>query len=376
MNSIIVALALGAAWGEPIAPLASVDIPPGAIRHSTPLASEVAFALSSQKALYLVGEGLSLTFAVNSIVDFPIRAGLDLNPLLGAARLYCRRGSADFVKVPLYERYRDIAGDELRPLNPGDVRRFSFTVAIADRVAAIGRFLLHQPGVYQCRVSYADTGDDPNGLLESNVITFDVTSPTGADLEALGALSPEMACLAEVKTACFVSPASVSLADQFLRDHGTSLYAPAIRYGLRGYLRPRVITSRATSEEIAIWERHFEGGDTVRPVIASLPTLSSLWPPNKKMVAVTMDVNASDDSGTAPTIKLLSITCNDACNPTNDIAEAAYGTDDRAFELRADRTGGGKDRIYTITYEATDAAGNKATATTTVVVPHDQGKMR
>jgi hypothetical protein len=31
-------------------------------------------------------------------------------------------------------------------------------------------------------------------------------------------------------------------------------------------------------------------------------------------------------------------------------------------------------RIYTITYSALDASGNKSTATATVTVPHDQGK--
>jgi hypothetical protein len=31
-------------------------------------------------------------------------------------------------------------------------------------------------------------------------------------------------------------------------------------------------------------------------------------------------------------------------------------------------------RIYTVTYSATDASGNKATASATVIVPHDQGK--
>jgi hypothetical protein len=31
-------------------------------------------------------------------------------------------------------------------------------------------------------------------------------------------------------------------------------------------------------------------------------------------------------------------------------------------------------RIYTVTYSATDASGNKATASATVTVPHDQGK--
>lgn len=42
------------------------------------------------------------------------------------------------------------------------------------------------------------------------------------------------------------------------------------------------------------------------------------------------------------------------------------------ISLRAERSGTGTDRIYTITYEAADASGNTATATTTVTVPHNQ----
>jgi len=117
-----------------------------------------------------------------------------------------------------------------------------------------------------------------------------------------------------------------------------------------------------------------EVGDSSPPSIEISTAERSLWSPNKKLVPISVTVMATDDSGSAPSIKLVSITCNDACNPAQDITEAAFGTDDRAFKLRADRTGGGNGRTYTITYEATDAAGNKTTATTTVTVPHDKGK--
>jgi len=43
--------------------------------------------------------------------------------------------------------------------------------------------------------------------------------------------------------------------------------------------------------------------------------------------------------------------------------------DERNFRLRAERSGSGKGRIYTITYRATDLAGNIATASTSVAVP-------
>ena len=58
-----------------------------------------------------------------------------------------------------------------------------------------------------------------------------------------------------------------------------------------------------------------------------------------------------------------------------DAKDVTLGTDDRQFQLRAKRAGTKPaGRIYTITYSATDGSGNKATASATVTVPHDQGK--
>ena len=104
--------------------------------------------------------------------------------------------------------------------------------------------------------------------------------------------------------------------------------------------------------------------------IAAAPT--TLWPPNHKLVAVAMTIEVTDNVDPNPTVKLESITCDDGCNPSTDVSDAALNTDDRQFQLRAERLGTGSGRTYTITYSATGASGNTATKTTTVTVPHDQ----
>jgi hypothetical protein len=102
---------------------------------------------------------------------------------------------------------------------------------------------------------------------------------------------------------------------------------------------------------------------------------NSIWPPNKKMVPIEAKITVKDDKDTSPTVKLVSVTCNDGCNIAKDIANAKTGIDTRKFSVRASRLGKQKNgREYTVTYSATDSAGNVATAAAVVKVPHDQRK--
>jgi hypothetical protein len=77
-------------------------------------------------------------------------------------------------------------------------------------------------------------------------------------------------------------------------------------------------------------------------------------------------------------VVLTSITSNQPANAkgdgntANDILGAALGTSDYKFQLRAERQGTEKNRVYTITYTATDASGNSASAKATVTVPHEK----
>jgi hypothetical protein len=83
------------------------------------------------------------------------------------------------------------------------------------------------------------------------------------------------------------------------------------------------------------------------------------------------NIEASITTSPGATVQLVSITSDEPDD--NYVAGATFGTDDRSFQLRAKRLGGGDGRVYTVTYQATSAGGT-ATASATVVVPHDQGK--
>jgi hypothetical protein len=110
--------------------------------------------------------------------------------------------------------------------------------------------------------------------------------------------------------------------------------------------------------------------DTTPPVIDSVvPSLTTLWPPNNKMRSITLTVDADDLVGVTE-CKIVGVTSDEAQGKDVD----AVVTGDLSLDLRAQRDGKGDGRVYTITVRCKDAAGNATTSTTTVVVPHDQGK--
>jgi hypothetical protein len=116
--------------------------------------------------------------------------------------------------------------------------------------------------------------------------------------------------------------------------------------------------------------------DTNAPVIVSASAdKTTLWPPNHKMILVKLDAEVTDDC-TSTTWKIISVSSNEA----DDAKGSGHSAPDwqlvgnHAVKLRAERSGNASGRIYTITIQATDQAGNvSATETLSVSVPHDQG---
>ncbi|HET6348899.1 MAG TPA: FlgD immunoglobulin-like domain containing protein [Candidatus Krumholzibacteria bacterium] len=117
--------------------------------------------------------------------------------------------------------------------------------------------------------------------------------------------------------------------------------------------------------------------DATPPFIGVTLDKTVLWPPDHKFVTVCATVTTSDNSGTEPAFTLVSITSSEPVNghgdghTSPDIQNADYGTADRCFDLRAERSGNGDGRIYSIVYSAMDGSGNAVYDTVEVRVPHD-----
>ena len=100
----------------------------------------------------------------------------------------------------------------------------------------------------------------------------------------------------------------------------------------------------------------------------------TLWPPNHKLVEVAR-LKANDAlSGLSPESLSVNGTSNE---PDDGLGDGDSAPDivinGDSVQLRAERSGTGNGRVYTITASATDQAGNSAMTTVTCTVPHDQG---
>ncbi|MBL0357007.1 MAG: T9SS type A sorting domain-containing protein [Chitinophagaceae bacterium] len=100
---------------------------------------------------------------------------------------------------------------------------------------------------------------------------------------------------------------------------------------------------------------------------------ATLWPPNHQLKNVTVNYNTT---GTCtPITSWLTVSSNQPLTGTGcgDAAPDWIIVNNHHLKLRAERAGNGKGRIYTITINAKNAAGNISTKKTTVTVAHHQG---
>lgn len=111
--------------------------------------------------------------------------------------------------------------------------------------------------------------------------------------------------------------------------------------------------------------------DVTPPSLSVTPSPRSLWPPNHKYVTVQVKLAAYDDTDGDPEVAFLSVTSNEPDDGADDgsTVDDVVFVADTTFKLRAERSGSGSGRVYTMTYRATDDCGNETVSFGTVVVP-------
>jgi hypothetical protein len=107
--------------------------------------------------------------------------------------------------------------------------------------------------------------------------------------------------------------------------------------------------------------------DTIPPEITRIEaTPNVLWPPNRRMVAVTLRADVVDGCDPSPVFRIAQVTSNE---PLNHSAPDWEITGEQTLNLRAERLGKGKGRLYTIVVQSEDLSGNISFASVEVTVP-------
>jgi hypothetical protein len=117
--------------------------------------------------------------------------------------------------------------------------------------------------------------------------------------------------------------------------------------------------------------------DYTAPTILSVTaTRDALWPPNHKMIPVTIAADVWDEVDVGADARIVSVTSNEPelSGEPDDVGPDWEITGSLTLNLRAERLDVGNGRTYTITVEAKDVTGNASQKTVNVAVPKNMSK--
>jgi feruloyl esterase len=226
------------------------------------------------------------------------------------------------------------------------------------------------------------TGSDGNMKVAAN-FTCIAAEAEPTDLRSYTNLGPIMKCKDATVSADATCSATTALA---LVDDGSSdrygdpitlVQEPEGPYALGS--TPVTLTGTDWRGEANSCDAAVKVVDTTPPSISSVKVSPNiLWPPNHKMVPVAVGVTVTDacDAGVSNSCRIVSVTSNEPVNGPDDgnTSPDWQITGNLTLNLRAERSGTGSGRIYTVNVACTDASGNSSAAAAAVKVPLSQGK--
>jgi hypothetical protein len=231
----------------------------------------------------------------------------------------------------------------------------------------------------QTRISLQVTDNDGlEGVAESVVVVTDSTPPTliCPALDANECAGPAGADVVVVAGATDTCSRTIAISNDRTSTQGDASGAYPLGTTFVNYHAVDEAGNRSSCTVPIVVQ------DTLPPRLSVSTDPSTLWPANHEMVPVHVRWEAQDLCTPNPRVELISATSsepNDAPgmwdgDTKDDILGADLGTADALVDLRAERAGTGRGRVYELTYKAADASGNTAPALAVVTVPHDQGQ--
>jgi hypothetical protein len=113
--------------------------------------------------------------------------------------------------------------------------------------------------------------------------------------------------------------------------------------------------------------------DKSAPAVTLSVNPAKLWPANHGMVPISVNVVATDNCDATPVCRITSVSSNE---PVSGLGDGDMSPDWEItgklnLKLRAERSGKGSGRLYTVEVACSDSAGNTSTTTASVSVPHN-----
>jgi Subtilase family/HYR domain len=253
---------------------------------------------------------------------------------------------------------------------------FGGTSAAAPHAAAIAALLLsYAPGLTPAQVRTA--------LMST---ALDIEAP-GFDINSGAGIVMAFQALNSVNPCTLTCPADITQGNDPGQCGAVVTYSPPSTSGFCGtvtctpgsgsFFPVGTSSVSCTSTTGASCSFNVTVNDTEPPKITGASVDQPvLWPPNHKLVNVSVNYEVTDNCPLPPNSCTLSVTSNEPLNGTGDgnTSPDWIILDAHHVQLRAERAGNGNGRIYTITITCIDSSGNSSSQSVEVNVPHDQGR--
>jgi hypothetical protein len=260
----------------------------------------------------------------------------------------------------------------------------SASSAIAGRQAWTG----NSGGFITTTVVLPATAYGQNARLKWRMVTDNATSPTGGGIriDSITILQATRICCGGP---CLLScPSNISVSNDPGECGAVVTYPAATYAGNCGTVSSSVASGssfQVGDNTVTFTGEHLDGStdsctftinvsDTESPAVsAATVDRAILWPADHQMEMVTVNYTATDNCSVNC---VLTVTSNEPANGLGDgdTSPDWEVVDAHHVRLRAERSGIGTGRIYTITVTCSDPSGNTIVRTVTVRVPKSMGK--